>query len=308
METLPDPMPKKRFTKPKYHTLEGSAATRHPPILQVAALCYRRSAKGLRILLITSRDTGRWIIPKGWPMRNRSEAQAAAREAWEEAGLRGVIDERSIGFYTYSKKVGPGRSAAESIAVITRHGSERIVRYAFEYARKHGRKKVSIIHKANILKMSNGLFLEVGKEVAKQFPDIESDDVIVDAACMKLVLMPERFDVIVTMNLFGDILSDLIAGLVGGLGVSPGANLGERAAIFEAVHGSAPDIAGQGIANPSALLMAALMMLEHLGQNEPATRLRAALFRTLADPRTRTRDLGGQANTQAFTQAVIAQL
>ena len=204
--------------------------------------------------------------------------------------------------------VGPGRSAAESIAVITRHGSERIVRYAFEYARKHGRKKVSIIHKANILKMSNGLFLEVGKEVAKQFPDIESDDVIVDAACMKLVLMPERFDVIVTMNLFGDILSDLIAGLVGGLGVSPGANLGERAAIFEAVHGSAPDIAGQGIANPSALLMAALMMLEHLGQNEPATRLRAALFRTLADPRTRTRDLGGQANTQAFTQAVIAQL
>ena len=204
--------------------------------------------------------------------------------------------------------VGPGRSAAESIAVITRHGSERIVRYAFEYARKHGRKKVSIIHKANILKMSNGLFLEVGKEVAKNYPEIESDDVIVDAACMKLVLMPERFDVIVTMNLFGDILSDLIAGLVGGLGVSPGANLGERAAIFEAVHGSAPDIAGQGIANPSALLMAALMMLEHLGQNEPAARLRAALYRTLADPRTRTRDLGGQANTQAFTQAVIAQL
>jgi isocitrate dehydrogenase (NAD+) len=204
--------------------------------------------------------------------------------------------------------VGPGRSAAESIAVITRHGSERIVRYAFEYARKHGRKKVSIIHKANILKMSNGLFLEVGKEVAKLYPEIESDDVIVDAACMKLVLAPERFDVIVTMNLFGDILSDLIAGLVGGLGVSPGANLGERAAIFEAVHGSAPDIAGQGIANPSALAMAAAMMLDHLGQTEPATRLRGALYRALADARTRTRDLGGQANTQEFTQAVIHQL
>ena len=130
--------------------------------------------------------------------------------------------------------VGPGRSAAESIAVITRLGSERIVRYAFEYAQQHGRKKVSIIHKANILKMSNGLFLEVARGVAKQFPDIQSEDVIVDAACMKLVLTPERFDVIVTMNLFGDILSDLIAGLVGGLGVSPGANLGERAAIFEA--------------------------------------------------------------------------
>ena len=204
--------------------------------------------------------------------------------------------------------VGPGRSAAESIAVITRHGSERIVRYAFEYARKHGRKKVSIIHKANILKMSNGLFLEVGKEVAKNYPDIESDDVIVDAACMKLVLQPERFDVIVTMNLFGDILSDLIAGLIGGLGVSPGANLGERAAIFEAVHGSAPDIAGQGIANPSALALAAAMMLDHLGQQDAAERLRRALYAAMADARTRTRDLGGQANTQEFTRAVVAQL
>lgn len=204
--------------------------------------------------------------------------------------------------------VGPGRSAAESIAVITRHGSERIVRYAFEYARKHGRKKVSIIHKANILKMSNGLFLDVGKEVAQNYPDIESDDVIVDAACMKLVLSPERFDVIVTMNLFGDILSDLIAGLIGGLGVSPGANLGERAAIFEAVHGSAPDIAGQGIANPSALAMAAAMMLDHLGQTAAAERLRRSLYSALADARTRTRDLGGQANTKEFTQAVIAGL
>lgn len=129
METLPDPMPKKRFTKPKYHTLEGSAATRHPPILQVAALCYRRSAKGLRILLITSRDTGRWIIPKGWPMRNRSEAQAAAREAWEEAGLRGVIDERSIGFYTYSKKVGPGRSAACVVRLYPMEARERLKQY-----------------------------------------------------------------------------------------------------------------------------------------------------------------------------------
>ncbi len=204
--------------------------------------------------------------------------------------------------------VGPGRSAAESIAVITRHGSERIVRYAFEYARKHGRKKVSIIHKANILKMSNGLFLEVGKEVAKNYPEIESDDVIVDAACMKLVLQPERFDVIVTMNLFGDILSDLIAGLIGGLGVSPGANLGERAAIFEAVHGSAPDIAGQGIANPSALALAAAMMLDHLGQGAAAARLRSALYAAMADARTRTRDLGGQANTREFTQAVLARL
>ncbi len=204
--------------------------------------------------------------------------------------------------------VGPGRSTAESIAVITRLGSERIVRYAFEYAQKHGRKKVSIIHKANILKMSNGLFLEVARGVAKQFPDIQSEDVIVDAACMKLVLTPERFDVIVTMNLFGDILSDLIAGLVGGLGVSPGANLGERAAIFEAVHGSAPDIAGQGIANPTALALAAGMMLEHLGQSEACGRLRRGLLATLKDDRLRTRDLGGQADTRTFTQAVISHI
>lgn len=204
--------------------------------------------------------------------------------------------------------VGPGRSAAESIAVITRVGSERIVRYAFEYARKHKRKKVSIIHKANILKMSNGLFLEVAKQVAAEYPDIAHDDVIVDAACMKLVIAPERFDVIVTMNLFGDILSDLIAGLVGGLGVSPGANFGEKAAIFEAVHGSAPDIAGQGIANPTALALAAEMMLIHVHQHEAAARLRRGLLTCLRDEKVRTKDLGGQANTKTFTDGVCAAI
>jgi isocitrate dehydrogenase (NAD+) len=204
--------------------------------------------------------------------------------------------------------VGKGRTAAESIAIITRAGSERIVRYAFEYARKNGRKKVSIVHKANIMKMSNGLFLEVAKDVARQYKDIESDDVIVDAACMKLVTNPERFDVIVTMNLFGDILSDLIAGLVGGLGVTPGANLGDKAAIFEAVHGSAPDIAGQGIANPTAMAMAATMLLDHLDQREAAVRLRRALYAALRDDRTRTPDLGGQTDTKGFTEAVIHSL
>jgi isocitrate dehydrogenase (NAD+) len=204
--------------------------------------------------------------------------------------------------------VGPGRSAAESIAVITRFGSERIVRYAFEYARRHGRKKISIIHKANILKMSNGLFLDVAKQVAAEYSDIQHEDIIVDAACMKLVLFPERFDVIVTMNLFGDILSDLIAGLVGGLGVSPGANLGEKAAIFEAVHGSAPDIAGQGIANPTALALAAEMMLRHLSQAEAADRLHKGLLAGLLDARLRTKDLGGQANTQTFTEGVCSAI
>ncbi len=289
--------------------------THHDPLPEITLASIEKTKVALKGPLSTPKGTGFRSVNVA--LRQHFDLYVNLRPAKSIAGVPSryekvdivTVRENTEDIYAGIEHfVGPGRSAAESIAVITRHGSERIVRYAFEYARKHGRKKVSIIHKANILKMSNGLFLEVGKEVAKQFPDIESDDVIVDAACMKLVLMPERFDVIVTMNLFGDILSDLIAGLVGGLGVSPGANLGERAAIFEAVHGSAPDIAGQGIANPSALLMAALMMLEHLGQNEPAARLRAALFRTLADPRTRTRDLGGQANTQAFTQAVIAQL
>ncbi|HNN92173.1 MAG TPA: isocitrate/isopropylmalate family dehydrogenase [Pseudomonadota bacterium] len=289
--------------------------THHDPLPEITLASIEKTKVALKGPLSTPKGTGFRSVNVA--LRQHFDLYVNLRPAKSIAGVPSryekvdivTVRENTEDIYAGIEHfVGPGRSAAESIAVITRHGSERIVRYAFEYARKHGRKKVSIIHKANILKMSNGLFLEVGKEVAKQFPDIESDDVIVDAACMKLVLMPERFDVIVTMNLFGDILSDLIAGLVGGLGVSPGANLGERAAIFEAVHGSAPDIAGQGIANPSALLMAALMMLEHLGQHDPAARLRAALFRTLADPRTRTRDLGGQANTQAFTQAVIAQL
>jgi isocitrate dehydrogenase (NAD+) len=204
--------------------------------------------------------------------------------------------------------VGPGRSAAESIAIITRVGSERIVRYALELARREGRKRVTLVHKANILKMSNGLFLDVGREVAREFPDLAFDDLIVDAAALKLVTQPERFEVIVTMNLFGDILSDLCAGLVGGLGLAPGANLGRDAAIFEAVHGTAPDIAGKGIANPSALMLAGAMLLDHLGQGEAAKRLRAALHGALADEGARTGDLGGRGSTRTFTDAVCSRL
>src|SRR5215475_586377 len=173
--------------------------------------------------------------------------------------------------------VGPGRMAAESIAVITRVGSERIVRWAMEFARREKRKRVSLVHKANILKYSNGLFLDVGREVAKQFPDVEFDDIIVDACAMQLVKAPEQLDVLVTTNLFGDILSDLCAGLVGGLGVAPGANIGKDLAIFEAVHGTAPDIAGRGVANPTAMVLASVQMLEHLAQHEPARRIRSAL-------------------------------
>ena len=212
--------------------------------------------------------------------------------------------------------IDPRRTAAESIAIITRLGSERVIVYAFEYARRHGRRKVTLVHKANILKMSNGLFLDTGREVARRYPDIEFDDMIVDATAMKMVVAPERFDVIVTMNLFGDILSDLAAGLIGGLGVAPAANIGdapgatgdgaERAcAMFEAVHGTAPDIAGKGIANPTGLMLSAAMLLDHVEQRDAAARLRAGVTAALASAETRTGDLGGRANTAQFTDAVI---
>jgi isocitrate dehydrogenase (NAD+) len=191
------------------------------------------------------------------------------------------------------------------MAIVTRAGCERIVRYAFEYALKHGRRKVTIVHKANILKMVSGLFLEVGRAVAGEYAGrVESNDMIVDNTAMQLVLRPEQFDVMVTTNMFGDILSDEVSGLVGGLGLAPGANVGTKAAIFEAVHGSAPDIAGQGVANPSAQMLAAAMMLDHLGELDRADRLRRAVVDTIVEDGIRTRDLGGTASTEEFGHAV----
>ncbi len=238
----------------------------------------------------------------GVPSRYTGVDLVIVRENTEDlyAGIEHYVDAR--------------RSAAESIAVITRFGSERVIAYAFEYARRHRRRHITLVHKANILKLSNGLFLDVGREVAQRYPDLGFDDLIVDATAMKLVTAPERFDVIVTMNLFGDILSDLTAGLVGGLGVAPGANMGglegssEAPAIFEAVHGTAPDIAGRGIANPTALMLSAAMMLDHLGQRDAASRLRTGVIAALGDAATRTGDLGGSASTQRFTDAVCAGL
>lgn len=191
---------------------------------------------------------------------------------------------------------------------ITRKGSERIVRYAFELARQAGRKKVTIVHKANILKSTSGLFLKVAREVSAQYPDIEHNEMIVDNTCMQLVMNPWQFDVIVTTNLFGDILSDLCAGLVGGLGLAPGANIGADVAIFEAVHGSAPDIAGKGIANPCALLLGACQMLGHLGFEAEATRLRGAIRTTIAAKDRVTPDLGGAGTTETFADALIERL
>lgn len=204
---------------------------------------------------------------------------------------------------------GDPRGQAESVAVVTRVGAERVIRYAFEYAVRHHRKKVTLVHKANILKFTTGLFLEIGREIAAEYADrVAFEDMIVDNCAMQLVIRPEQFDVMVTTNLFGDILSDEISGLVGGLGLAPGGNIGTSAAIFEAVHGSAPDIAGQGIANPSALLLAAAMMLEHLGEDDAGRRVRRAIIATIVADEVRTRDLGGTASTQEFGDAVARRV
>lgn len=199
-------------------------------------------------------------------------------------------------------------SRAESKMIATRTGCERIVRYAFDLAQRCGRKKVTVVHKANILKDVTGLFLRVAHEVAEDYPDIECQDMIVDNTAMQLVMRPEQFDVIVTTNLFGDIISDLCAGLVGGLGLAPGANIGASHAMFEAVHGSAPDIAGQGIANPCALLLAAAQMLEHLDHHVAAKQLRAAIAEVIATGDRTTPDLGGQGNTAGVAHAIIERL
>jgi isocitrate dehydrogenase (NAD+) len=218
-----------------------------------------------------------------------------------------IVRENTEDLYTgVERMVDP--DTAESIKRITRKGSERIARYAFEYARDNGKKSVAAVHKANIMKLSDGLFLQCCEDVAKEFPSIEFRNVIVDNCCMQLVVKPEQFDVIVTENLYGDILSDLCAGLVGGLGVVPGANIGKGVAIFEPVHGSAPDIAGQNKANPTALLQSAVLMLRHLGEHERATQIMNALFKVLANVECRTGDLGGKGTTRSFTDAILAQL
>jgi isocitrate dehydrogenase (NAD+) len=200
-------------------------------------------------------------------------------------------------------------AVAMSSGINTRDGSRRIVRYAFEHALKMGRKKVTLVHKANVLKALTGVFLETGQQIAKEYEGrIECDERIVDACAMQLVLNPWQFDVIVTTNLFGDILSDLIAGLVGGLGAAPGANIGEKAAIFEAVHGSAPDIAGKNLANPTALLLAAGLMMDHVGLTDQASRLRKAIDQVLNQDNIRTGDLGGKASTSDFAKALVQRV
>jgi isocitrate dehydrogenase (NAD+) len=196
----------------------------------------------------------------------------------------------------------------ESLKIITEKASTRIARFAFEYARREGRKKVTAIHKANIMKLSDGLFLDCFRKIASEYPEIAADDKIVDNACMQLVMKPQQFDVLLLENLYGDIISDLAAGLVGGLGVVPGANIGELGAVFEAVHGSATDIAGKNMANPTALLQTAVMMLRHIGERNAADLIERAMIHTLSTKQVRTRDLGGTASTTEYTEAIVASM
>ena len=196
----------------------------------------------------------------------------------------------------------------ESLKIITERASTRIARYAFEYARTHGRKKVTAVHKANIMKLSDGLFLDCCRRVAKEFEEITYDELIVDNCCMQLVLDPTRFDMLLLENLYGDIVSDLCAGFIGGLGMAPGANIGEEGAVFEAVHGSAPDLAGKNLANPTALILSAAMMLDHLGEHKAADDVRAAVNDVLREGRKITRDLGGTAGTSEVAEAIAGRL
>ncbi|TVQ36028.1 MAG: isocitrate dehydrogenase [Wenzhouxiangella sp.] len=230
------------------------------------------------------------------------------RSRYDNVDLITVRENTEGAYLAEGAYTAPDGSRAESKMVVTRTGCERVVRFAFELARRARRSKVTAVHKANILKDVTGMFLNVARDVAAEYDDIEFTDMIVDNACMQLVMRPEQFDVIVTTNLFGDIISDLCAGLVGGLGLAPGANIGKDAAMFEAVHGSAPDIAGRGIANPCALLLGAAQMLDHVDQFDKAERLRKAIAETIAQGDRTTPDLGGTGTTERLTDAICERL
>ncbi|HEX6309745.1 MAG TPA: isocitrate/isopropylmalate family dehydrogenase [Longimicrobiales bacterium] len=300
--------------------LAGVAAvdTLHTPIPEETLESVRRTRVALKGPLTTPVGTGFRSINVA--LRKEFDLYANVRPALtlQSGGRYDNIDlvlirENTEGLYVgVEHYIGMGddpRAAAESVMIITRFGAERIVRYAFEYAVSHRRRKVTLAHKANILKFTQGLFLDIGRDIAKEYEGrIEFEDRIIDATAMLLVLNPYQFDVLVMENMFGDILSDQMAGLVGGLGMAPGGNIGRDAAIFEPVHGSAPDIAGRGIANPTAMLLAGCMMLEHLGQHEASGRVRDAVKRTLEARQKVTPDVGGTARTEEYADAVIRNL
>ena len=260
---------------------------------------------------------GRGVTSVNVALRKHFDLYANVRPVLSFKGARAlytdidliIIRENTEGMYSgQGQHLSADGSRAENLSVITRLESQRVITYAFTLARRLKRHQVTVCHKANILKATQGLFLAVGREIAKQYPDIAHQELIIDNAAMQLVMNPHQFDIIVTTNLFGDILSDLCAGLAGGLGLAPGANIGANKAIFEAVHGSAPDIAGQNIANPTAMMLAACLMLDHLGMDEPAERIRAAVRGAIEAGDRLTRDLVGKGGTTDFTQAVLERL
>lgn len=296
------------------HILGAQALEKHGTTLPDSTIeSIRRSKVALKAPLTTPIGTGFTSVNVG--LRKALDLYANVRPVkalpnvpcrYPELDLV-IVRENTEDLYAgLEHVVVPG--VVESIKIITEKASTRIAKYAFEYARNNNRKKVTAVHKANIMKKSDGLFLECFQNVAKDYPEIEADDKIIDNCCMQLVMRPEQFDVMVMENLYGDIVSDLCAGLIGGLGLAPGANIGEQGAVFEAVHGSAPDIAGQGVANPTAILMSALLMLNHLGEADAAKRIERAMLDVFAEGSVRTKDLGGTAKTDEFANAIIEKL
>jgi isocitrate dehydrogenase (NAD+) len=293
----------------------GAMATHGTPIPAETLESIRRNKLALKGPLAT--PVGEGYRSANVALRKEFDLYANVRPARSFAGVESrysgidlvVIRENTQGLYSgVEHYVDEERSAAESISIITRKGSERIIQYAFDYVRSCHRRRITLVHKANILKCTSGLFLDVGRGLAAKNTDIEFREMVVDNCAMQLVKNPNQFDVLVTTNLFGDILSDLTSGLVGGLGLTAGANIGKNAAIFEAVHGTAPDIAGKGVANPTAVMLAGSMLLEHIGERTAADRVMTAVRETIAAKEAVTPDLGGSGTTRMFTQAVLKRL
>jgi isocitrate dehydrogenase (NAD+) len=291
-----------------------NTSTTNGPVLNTAAIeSVRRNKVGLKGPMATAVAGGAPSVNVA--LRKALELYANLRPVKNLPGVKShfenvdvvIVRENTEDLYSgLEHEVVPG--VVESLKIITEKASTRIAKFAFEYARKTGRKKVHAIHKANIMKLGDGLFLKSARAVAEQYKDIEYKELIVDNACMQIVIDPRQFDILLLPNLYGDVMSDLAAGLVGGLGVVPSGNIGEDGAIFEAVHGTAPDIAGKGVANPTALLMSAILMLNHLRETEAAKRIEQALWKVYREGKHLTRDVGGTANTQQFTNSVIAAL
>src|SRR3954471_5680506 len=293
----------------------GGAPPPAPPIPAETLDSVRRNKLALKGPLAT--PVGEGYRSVNVALRKEFDLYANVRPARSFAGVETrytgvdlvVIRENTQGLYSgVERYIDEERSAAESISIITRKGSERIVEYAFDYAKANQRRKITLVHKANILKCTSGLFLDTGRKVAARHPGIEFKELIVDNCAMQLVKNPNQFDVIVTTNLFGDILSDLTSGLIGGLGLTAGANIGADSALFEAVHGTAPDIAGKGIAIPTAVMLAGVMLLEHIGERTAADRLITSIRETIASKEATTPDLGGSATSRMFTNSVLKRL